>query len=63
MYLLENLLLAIGLVLAFEGVLYALFPTFLRAMLRQIETTSDNALRIGGVVALACGVAFVYLIS
>lgn len=63
MYLLENLLLAIGLVLAFEGALYALFPTFLRVMLRQMETISDNAMRIGGVVALLCGVGLVALVS
>ena len=63
MYLLETLLLAIGFVLAFEGALYALFPTFLRAMLRQMETISDNAMRIGGVVALLCGVGLVALVS
>ena len=38
---LEKLFLAMGLVLAFEGALYALFPTFLRSMLRQIDKVSD----------------------
>ena len=58
----EKLFLALGLVLAFEGALYALFPTFLRAMLRQIENTSDAELRIGGLIALTAGVALVWML-
>ncbi len=60
---LEKLVLALGLVLAFEGALYALFPTFLRAMLAQMEKVSDTELRVGGLVALACGVALVWLLG
>ena len=59
----DKLILAVGLVLAFEGAIYALFPTFLRSMVRQIDTISDNAMRIGGIVALAIGVALVSLVS
>lgn len=60
---LEKLVLALGLVLAFEGALYALFPTFLRAMLAQMEKVSDTELRVGGLIALACGVALVWLLG
>ena len=59
----DMLVLAIGLVLAFEGAIYALFPTFLRSMVRQIDTISDNAMRIGGIVALAIGVTLVSLVA
>lgn len=59
----EKLFLAIGLVLAFEGALYALFPTFLRSMVRQIDMVSDQALRIGGLIALAAGVGLVWMIG
>jgi uncharacterized protein YjeT (DUF2065 family) len=59
----EKLILAIGLVLALEGALYALFPSFLRAMLKQLETVSDSQLRIGGLIALALGVIIVWLIG
>jgi len=59
----EKLILAIGLVLALEGALYALFPSFLRAMLNQLETVSDSQLRIGGLIALALGVIIVWLIG
>ena len=57
----EKLFLAIGLVLALEGALYALFPPFLRAMLKQLETVSDSQLRIGGLIALALGLIIVWL--
>ena len=57
----EKLILAIGLVLALEGALYALFPSFLRAMLKQLETVSDSQLRIGGLIALPLGVIIVWL--
>lgn len=59
----EKLVLALGLVLAFEGALYALFPTFLRAMLAQMEKVSDTELRIGGLVALTSGVVLVWLLG
>jgi len=60
---LAKLCLALGLVLAFEGALYALFPTLLRFMMKQIETVSDSQLRIGGLAALSLGVLLVWLIS
>ncbi|MFW2436423.1 MAG: DUF2065 domain-containing protein [Parvibaculales bacterium] len=60
---LAKLCLALGLVLAFEGALYALFPTLLRSMMKQIETVSDSQLRIGGLAALSLGVLLVWLIS
>lgn len=60
---LEKLFLAIGLVLAFEGALYALFPTFFRAMLRRVDSVSDMELRLGGLIALAGGVALVWMLG
>lgn len=60
---LEKLFLAVGLVLAFEGVLYALFPTFLRSMVKQIDMVSDSSLRLGGIIALAVGVGLVWMIG
>jgi len=60
---LEKLFLAAGLVLAFEGALYALFPTFLRSMVKLIDMVSDSSLRVGGLVALAVGVGLVWMIG
>ena len=59
---LTKLLLGVGLVLVIEGSLYALFPSFLPRMMRQIETISDAQLRFGGVLALAAGVGLVWII-
>ena len=59
----EKLFLAIGLVLAFEGALYALFPSFLRSIVKQIDSVSDAALRNGGLVALLIGVVFVWMLA
>jgi uncharacterized protein YjeT (DUF2065 family) len=58
---LEKLFLALGLVLAFEGSLLALFPTKLRSMLLRLQTVSDPHLRLGGMISLAVGVAMVWL--
>tara|TARA_B100000925_G_scaffold273369_1_gene238044 strand:- start:19 stop:204 length:186 start_codon:yes stop_codon:yes gene_type:complete len=60
---LEKLFLAIGLVLAFEGALYALFPSFLRSIIKRIDSVSDASLRNGGLVALLIGVVFVSILG
>ena len=57
-----ELLTALGLVLVIEGLLYALVPGHLKAMMRTVEKLSDDQLRIGGVAAMAAGVAVVWLV-
>lgn len=57
-----DLLTALGLVLVIEGLLYALVPAHLKAMMQTIEKLSDDQLRIGGVAAMAAGVAVVWLV-
>ncbi|MEI8180596.1 MAG: DUF2065 domain-containing protein [Aestuariivirga sp.] len=59
---LENVLTALGLVLVIEGLLYALVPSQLKAMMRQVEKLSDDHLRLGGVAAMATGVVAVWLV-
>lgn len=59
---LENLLMALGLVLVIEGLLYALVPAQLRAMMQSMQKLTDDQLRIGGVAAMATGVAAVWLV-
>ena len=53
---------ALGLVLVIEGLLYALFPAPLKRMMARAVETSDDALRIGGLLAVAAGVAAIWLI-
>jgi uncharacterized protein len=57
-----DLLTALGLVLVIEGLLYALVPAKLKAMMQSVQKLSDDQLRIGGVAAMAAGVAVVWLV-
>ena len=53
---------ALGLVFVIEGLLYALVPRHLKAMLSGMLNLSDDQLRVGGVSAVALGVAIVWLV-
>ena len=61
--LIDKFLLALGLVLALEGAVYALFPTFLRRIVHQLDMVNDAQLRLGGLVALVAGVVLVWLVN
>lgn len=54
-------LLGIGLVLAVEGALYALFPHALKTMIEQMGSLPEDRLRHGGVLALIVGVLIVWV--
>ncbi|MCE9650814.1 MAG: DUF2065 domain-containing protein [Parvibaculum sp.] len=53
---------ALGLVLAVEGALYAAFPAAMRRALAAIGSQPDQALRVGGLLALATGVVIVWMV-
>lgn len=57
-----DLLLAIGLVLAIEGTLYAVAPQSLKAMMRTMLDLPDAHLRVAGIGALAVGVLVVWFV-
>ena len=44
----KELIIAIGLLLFIEGMLYALFPSKMKNMLKSIEKLPANQLRVGG---------------
>ena len=56
----EDFLTAIGLAIAIEGALYALFPGAMRRMIARTLEQPENALRIGGLIAAGAGVALVW---
>ncbi len=58
----EDLFTALGLAIAIEGALYALFPAAMRRMIRQALDQPENTLRIGGLVAAVAGVALVWVL-
>lgn len=53
---------AIGLILALEGALLALFPGLMKRMAQQVLQSPGDSLRVVGVVSAALGVALVWLV-
>lgn len=56
-----DLLVAIGLVLVLEGLLWALAPGFGRRLLQASADMPEQSLRLGGALAVAAGVLVVWL--
>ena len=56
----RELVIAIGLLLFIEGILYALFPSKMKNMLKKIEFISDAQLRTGGLVFAIIGFVIIY---
>ena len=56
----NELIIAFGLFLFIEGILYALFPSKMKNMLKKIEFISDAQLRTGGLVFAIVGFIIIY---
>ena len=56
----KELIIAFGLFFFIEGILYALFPSKMRNMLRKLELIKDNQLRTGGLVFALIGFVIIY---
>lgn len=52
---------ALGLVLVAEGLLYAVAPNAAKRLAEQVREMPPDALRAGGIVAVAVGVGIVWL--
>ena len=46
----RELVIAFGLFLFIEGILYALFPAKMKSMLKKLELVKDSQLRSGGLI-------------
>ncbi|MGF1593098.1 MAG: DUF2065 domain-containing protein [Kiloniellaceae bacterium] len=57
-----DFLTALALVLVIEGLFLAILPHRLRQIVAMLEATPPEALRLGGLVAAALGVFFVWLL-
>ena len=56
----KELVIAFGLLLFIEGILYALFPSKMKNMLKTIEKIEVNQLRAGGLIFALIGFAIVW---
>ena len=56
----KELVIAFGLLLFIEGLLYALFPSKMKNMLKTIEKMQVNQLRTGGLIFALIGFAIVW---
>jgi len=57
-----DLVTALGLAIALEGLAYAAFPGPMRRALAALSVQPEQALRMAGLVALAAGVFIVWLV-
>ena len=55
----RELIIAFGLFLFIEGVLYALFPSKMKNMLKKLDLVADRHLRIGGLIFAIIGFAII----
>ena len=58
----SDFLVAIGLVFALEGILFAAFPGPVKQAMAHVTDTADATLRIIGIVSAVVGVILVWLI-
>ena len=55
----KELIIAFGLFLFIEGILYAIFPSKMKSMLKKLELIQANQLRIGGLIFALIGFAII----
>ncbi len=59
----RELVIAFGLFLFIEGILYALFPAKMKNMLKKLEFVKNSQLRAGGLVFAFIGFVIIYYIK
>ena len=56
----KELIIAFGLFLFIEGILYAIFPSKMKNMLKKLEVVKDSQLRSGGLIFAIIGFVIIY---
>ena len=59
----KELIIAFGLFLFIEGIMYALFPSKMKSMLKKMELIKDSQLRSGGLVFAVIGFVIIWYIK
>ena len=59
----KELIIAFGLFLFIEGIVYAIFPSRMKSMLKKLELINDSQLRSGGLIFAIIGFVIIYYIK
>ena len=59
----RELIIAFGLLLFIEGILYALFPLKMKNMLKKINIVKESQLRSGGLIIAIIGFLIIWYIK
>ena len=59
----RELIIAFGLLLFIEGILYALFPSKMKNMLKKIDTIKEGQLRAGGLIFAIIGFLIIWYVK
>ena len=59
----KDLIIAFGLFLFIEGILYDIFPSKMKSMLKKLEFIKDSQLRTGGLVFAIIGFIIIYYVK
>ena len=59
----KELIIALGLFLFIEGILYAIFPSKMKNMLKKLDLIPTDQLRVGGLIFAIIGFIIIYYIK
>ena len=59
----RELIIAFGLFLFIEGILYAIFPSKMKNMLMKLKEATDNQLRTGGLIFAVIGFFIIWYLK
>ena len=59
----RELIIAFGLFLFIEGVLYAIFPSKMKNMIMKLKEATDNQLRTGGLIFAVIGFVIIWYLK
>ncbi len=59
----RELIIAFGLFLFIEGILYAIFPSKMKNMMMKLKEASDNQLRTGGLIFAVIGFFIIWYLK
>ena len=59
----RELIIAFGLFLFIEGILYAIFPSKMKNMIMKLKEATDNQLRTGGLIVAVIGFFIIWYLK